>query len=212
MRWRFGDFTLDVDTRQLRHGSRDVHLSPKAFDLLALLIDRRPNVVAKKALIDHLWSGTFVVEANLSNLVSEIRAALGDTGAEPAFIRTVHRRGYAFHGEVGDHGSGIVTCWIEWGGRRFPLGRGENVIGRHAGAAVMLDSSTVSRRHAALVVNPDATVLQDFGSHNGTFIGATRISEPTTLRDGDVIRIGDVMLTYRVRGEGTTETYANRAH
>ena len=218
VRWRFGDFTLDVDTRQLRRGTEDVHVSPKAFDLLAFLISRRPKVVPKQELMELLWSDTFVVEANLSNVVSEIRAALDDTGRAPRFLRTAHRQGYAFHAEAIEEAeakphSQDVTGWIEWGSRRFPLCGGVHVIGRLPDAAVMLDSSTVSRRHASLTVSAESTVLEDFGSHNGTFVGDMRVTAPTLLRDGDVIRIGDVLLTYRAMGTGSsTLTYAGEAH
>jgi DNA-binding winged helix-turn-helix (wHTH) protein len=216
VRWRFGDFTLDIETRQLRRRAETVHVSPKAFDLLAFLISRRPKMVSKQELIDLLWSDTFVVEANLSNLVSEIRAALDDTGRSPRYVRTVHRLGYAFDHEAIEDGaapprSGKVTGWIEWGSHRFPLCDGVHVIGRLPDAAVLVDSSTVSRRHATLTVSAEAAVLEDFGSHNGTFVGNTRITTPTPLRDGDVIRIGDVMLTYRAVGGGSsTMTYADQ--
>ena len=78
MRWRFGDFTLDLDTRQLLRRERDTRLSPKALDLLAFLVSHQPNAVSKSDLVERLWPGTFVVEANLSNLVGEIRSALKD--------------------------------------------------------------------------------------------------------------------------------------
>ena len=213
---RFDEFTLDLDARQLTRPAGAVHLSPKAFDLLALLLARRPGVVTKAELLDHLWPGTFVVEANLSNLVGELRAALDDRGRTPKYLRTVHRRGYAFSGEVKEEdrsapesNRGRVSCWIEWGQLRFPLSPGEHVIGRDPEAGVRLDSTTVSRRHARLLVGPEQTVLEDFGSKNGTFIGDERVVAPRTLADGDAIRIGDLLVTYRARGAGSsTKTVA----
>jgi pSer/pThr/pTyr-binding forkhead associated (FHA) protein len=83
------------------------------------------------------------------------------------------------------------------------------VIGRDAEAGVRLDSTTVSRRHARLLVGPEQTVLEDFGSKNGTFIGEERVVAPRTLADGDAIRIGDLLVTYRARGAGSsTKTVA----
>ena len=96
-RWTFGDFVLDRDTRQLIRGGVPVSLSPKALQLLGLLVEGHPKALSKTELQDRLWPGTFVVEKNLTNLVSEIREALGDDPATPRFIRTVHRFGYAFH-------------------------------------------------------------------------------------------------------------------
>src|SRR6188768_1984119 len=101
----FGEFTLDTGTRQLLRGSEhaEVHLSPKAFDLLAILVASRPGVVTKESLRDRLWPGTNVVDANLNNLASEIRAALGDDSQQPRYLRTVHRVCYAFCGQAEEH-------------------------------------------------------------------------------------------------------------
>ena len=100
MTFRFGPFVLDLDTKQLTHGSDEIHLSPKAFELLGALVLDRPKVVSKSALQQRLWPDTFVAEANLSNLIAEIREALGDRPRSPLFVRTAHRFGYAFCGEA----------------------------------------------------------------------------------------------------------------
>jgi non-specific serine/threonine protein kinase len=98
-----GDGALDVRrlrarprTRELLREGTPVPLSPKAFQLLGLLVQSHPTAVSKAELQDRLWPATFVVEKNLTNLVSEIRDALGDDPIRPRFIRTVHRFGYAF--------------------------------------------------------------------------------------------------------------------
>lgn len=217
MRWSFGEFTLDVDARQLTRKSREIHLSPKALDLLRVLIDKQPNVIAKADLIEQLWPGTFVVEANLSNLVAEIRSALKDRARAPRFLRTNHGTGYAFCGDARVASSDKVparngvSCWIEWGKMRFPLPSGEHVIGRDPDVDVRLDASTVSRRHARLMVSGDKAVLEDFGSKNGTYVGEARVTSPTALRDGDGIRIGSLLVTYHVKRTGnSTDSYASR--
>ena len=203
----FGPFTLNLDTRQLLREGADLHLSTKAFDLLSMLIRDRPNVVSKSALQQRLWPDTFVAEANLSNLVVEIRQALDDSSREPKYIRTVHRVGYAFCGEaVAPRSSGAPQCWLEWGTQRFPLYAGEYVIGRDPDAAIRIDSSTVSRRHARIVVDGMGAVLEDFGSKNGTFHGDARVTAAVTLADGDGIRIGSQLLTFRSRTGDSTET------
>jgi DNA-binding winged helix-turn-helix (wHTH) protein len=209
---RFGPFTLDLDTRQLTKEGREIHLAPKAFDLLVTLVLDRPKVLSKSVLQQRLWPETFVVEANLSNLVAEIREALGDRARTPLFIRTAHGFGYAFCGDAtalpdsDAAGSSQPSCWLEWGSRRFPLSIGEHVIGRDPDVEVRLDASTVSRRHARLMVTADATMLEDFGSKNGTFRGSERVSSPTRLLDGDAIHIGSLLVTFHVRGPGSTET------
>ena len=100
MRIRFGPFTLDLESRQLTRAGEEIHLEPKAFELLSALVLERPKVLSKADLQERLWPGTFVAEANLSNLVAEIRAALGDPARAPKFVRTAHGFGYAFCGEA----------------------------------------------------------------------------------------------------------------
>ena len=96
MQVSFGEFVLDLDSRELRRGAEPVRLSPKAFQLLEILVTNRPKALSKADLQDRLWPDTFVVEKNLANLVSEIRQVLGDSPSS-GFIRTVPRYGYAFH-------------------------------------------------------------------------------------------------------------------
>jgi DNA-binding winged helix-turn-helix (wHTH) protein len=212
VRIRFGAFTLDLDTRQLTQGGREIHLAPKAFDLLVTLVLDRPKVLSKSVLQQRLWPDTFVAEANLSNLVAEIREAIGDRARTPLFVRTAHGFGYAFCGDattepnVDVTESGQPSCWLEWGRRRFPLSAGEHVIGRDPDVEVRLDASTVSRRHARLVVKAEGTTLEDFGSKNGTFRGSERITSPIRLADGDAVHIGSLLVTFHVRGPGSTET------
>ena len=202
---RFSPFTLDLDTRQLTRGSREIHLTLKAFELLTTLLLDRPKVLSKAVLLQRLWPETFVAEANLSNLVAEIRDALGDRARAPLFIRTVHGFGYAFCGDATtlpdaiETGSNRPSCWLEWGRRRFPLSAGEHVVGRDPDVEIRLDASTVSRRHARLVVTTDGAVLEDFGSKNGTFRGGERVTSPVRLADGDAIRIGSLLVTFHVR-------------
>jgi DNA-binding winged helix-turn-helix (wHTH) protein len=211
---RFGAFTLDLDTRQLTQAGGEVHLTPKAFDLLAMLVLDRPKALSKVELQQRLWPKTFVAEANLSNLVAEIREALDDRPRTPTFIRTAHGFGYAFSGNAfvlqdsappaEDRGP---LCWLEWGTQRFPLSRGENVVGRDPDAGVRIDATTISRRHARIVVTAEGSTLEDAGSKNGTFRAGERVTTPVPLVDGDTIHIGSVLVTFRLRAAlGSTET------
>ena len=213
MRIRFGLFTLDDRTRQLLKGERTVALSPKGLELLMTLASRQPEVLSKAELHERLWPKTFVSEANLSNLVAEVRAALGDRPRAPLFIRTAHGFGYAFCGDAVDVDdkptkSTRPTCWLEWGRRRFPLAAGSYVVGRDADVDICLDASTVSRRHARIVVTDAQMTLEDFGSKNGTYRGTERVQGPVALADGDAIRIGSLLVTFHVRLPGdATETF-----
>jgi DNA-binding winged helix-turn-helix (wHTH) protein len=211
VRIRFGLFTLDDRTRQLLKGERTVQLSPKAFELLMVLASRQPEVLSKAELHERLWPKTFVSEANLSNLVAEVRGALGDRPRTPRFIRTAFGFGYAFCGEtiVLDNEparSVRPACWLEWGRRRFPLFTGVYVVGRDADVEIRLDAGTVSRRHARIVVSDEQMTLEDFGSKNGTYRGGERVQGVVPLAHGDSIRIGSVLVTFHVREAGATET------
>jgi len=100
LRLIFGACVLDTETRQLLRAGEPVHLTPKAFELLQGLLERRPRVLSKAELREQLWPHTHVHEANLPNLVAEVRAAVADDARSPRFIRTVHGFGYAFCGEA----------------------------------------------------------------------------------------------------------------
>ncbi len=201
----FARFSLDPDARRLLEAGREVHLSPKAFDVLETLIDRRPAVVTKAELQERVWSGTFVVDATLNVVIAEIRRALQDDPAAPQFIRTVHRVGYAFCGDASavpapgeTPPSGASRCWLVWEDRRAQLVEGENVIGRDPRSTVWVDASGVSRRHARIVVSGDLARLEDLGSKNGTFVGESAVTGPRKLSDGDVIQIGSASLKFRI--------------
>jgi DNA-binding winged helix-turn-helix (wHTH) protein len=205
----FGEFVLDLDTRELLRGRTPVPLSPKAFQLLALLAESRPKALSKSDLQERLWPGTFVVEKNLTNLVAEIRHALGDDASDPRFVRTVHRFGYAFHAAPADAPfvRGAARFRLVWPGARAALPDGHHVIGRDPDLELFLDSASVSRHHARITIAGDQATLEDLGSKNGTFVSGRRIASATQLADGVVIRVGSVELTFHaVRAAGSTET------
>ena len=212
MRVRFGEFTLDSETRQLLGRDRDeIRLSPKAFDLLRVLVERRPTVVDKSELHARIWPGTFVVDANLNVLIAEIRRALGDNPRESRYIRTVHGVGYAFSGDAVEldrprsrpAGAAATRFWLVWNERAIVLAEGDNIVGRDPQCDVWLDASGVSRRHARIQVtsSSDAAVVEDLGSKNGTLLRNEPIAGEVRLTDGDVIQIGSVDLKLRVWSE-----------
>ena len=96
----FGDFALDQERRQLLRSGEPVPLEAKAYELLGLLVARRPRVLSKAQIREVLWPGTVVGETSLPRLVTELRQALGDDAKRPRFIRTAHGFGYAFCGEA----------------------------------------------------------------------------------------------------------------
>jgi DNA-binding winged helix-turn-helix (wHTH) protein len=210
----FGDFVLDLDARELRRGQESILLSPKAYQLLELLVGSRPKALSKSALQEQLWPDTFVVEKNLVNLIAEIRDALGDDAAHPRFVRTVHRFGYAFSDTTDEPRArresiraADVRFRLVWAGGRAGLGDGEHVLGRDPELALFLDAPDVSRRHARIRIAGDEATIEDLESKNGTFVSDRRLGSATRLADGDSIRIGSVRLTFTaVQSPGSTET------
>lgn len=196
---RFGAFELDSARRQLLRDGSEVHLTPKAFDLLAMLVAAAPRVVPKRELHASLWPRAVVSDAALAGLVKEIRAALGGHDRDAPTIRTAHRVGYALATPRDDkpNAASASTCWLAAGERRFPLYDGANVVGRDPGATVFLDDVTVSRRHARILVAAGRAVLEDLASTNGTFVDGGRLLQPSALRNGALIRFGDLPVTYR---------------
>jgi DNA-binding winged helix-turn-helix (wHTH) protein len=93
---RFQSFDFDSVRRRLSRAGEEVHLTPKAFDLLALLIEAAPRVVPKAEFHRHLWPNGVVSDATLAGLVKELRRALAGHEPGASFIRTAHRVGYAF--------------------------------------------------------------------------------------------------------------------
>jgi DNA-binding winged helix-turn-helix (wHTH) protein len=207
---RFGSFALAADSRRLTRGGGDLHLTPKAFDLLMLLVDAAPRVVPKAELHARLWPDSFVADTTLVGLVKEVRRALGDTDGAAPIIRTVSRVGYALavplqRGARDETGRGH---WLVADGRSYPLQEGANAIGREPAAAVWLDSSSVSRRHAIITVLPTEARIEDVGSKNGTAVNGAQVSGAVALRDGDRVSIGSVPLIYRsAAATQSTETH-----
>ena len=96
MTFRFADCILDTSARSLlREGRPAARLTPKSFELLALLVEHRPRALPKEELLERVWPGVFVSDASLAKVVSKLRQAIGDDAASP-IIRTVHGYGYAF--------------------------------------------------------------------------------------------------------------------
>ena len=205
MQVQFGRFTLDTESRQLRSGDSERHLSPKAFELLRVLIECRPAALSKAQLHERLWPATFVSDATLTSLVAELRDVLGDSPRRPRFIRTVHRFGYAFKGAVAAPESRPLPVdrprvWIVWESGQVALDEGDHLLGRDRDVAVWLDSPTVSRHHARIRINGRAAIIEDLGSKNGTFLRGERLATPSELTDGDELRLGSISVKFRLLG------------
>jgi hypothetical protein len=194
----------------LTHGGAPASLSPKAFDLLAVLAQHHEKAFSKAELHRILWPDTFVSDGSLTILVAEIRDVLNDDAERPQFIRTVRRFGYGFCAPVTRQDASPFPSqtgcgWVIWGNRSIAIGRTESVLGRSIDADIRFDVPGVSRRHARIVLEGEQVSLEDLGSQNGTYVRGERITGRATLADGDEVRLGPVSIVFRqVSPDGST--------
>ena len=215
---RFGVFEIDLEAGELRKRGLRVQLQEQPFQVLALLLERAGELVKREDIRRRLWpDGVHVdFEQNLNKAIYKVRAALGDLADSPRYIETLARRGYRFVAPVESvsdepaHRSGPgaqAAVRILWEGRAIPLREGENVIGRDADVVVIVDSRSVSHRHAVITLDGHRATLSDLGSKNGTFVNAHPLRAPAVLADGDEIVVGTARLVFRsepIDGRTTT--------
>ena len=115
MNFRFADFEIDLARQEMRRTGAIVHVEPQVFDLLVHLIRNRDRIVSKDELFEAIWQGRIVSEATLSSRISAARRALGDSGNDQSFIRTLHKRGFRFVGDVERDSSAPAANAIETG-------------------------------------------------------------------------------------------------
>lgn len=102
MQYRFAEFEIDLSQQELRRLGEAVHIEPQVFDLIVHLVRNHDRIVSKDELIETIWNGRIISEAALSSRINGARRALGDNGTDQVFIRTLHKRGFRFVGEVSE--------------------------------------------------------------------------------------------------------------
>jgi DNA-binding winged helix-turn-helix (wHTH) protein len=208
----FGPFEADLRTGELRRDGARVELQELPFRVLAALVSRPGELLTRDDLRALAWpSGVFVdFEHGLNKAVNKIRRALGDSAGAPRYVETLPGRGYRFVAPLRERVPGRVArpigCRLLWEGRTIALAQGEHIIGREPDAAVCVDSSTVSRRHARIVLSGGSATIEDLGSKNGTLVRGRRVTGPTVITDGDEIAVGSARMTFRSTTAGSTET------
>ena len=177
------------DRRQVLREGVPVHLTPKAYVLLAALVEASPRALSKDELQQRLWPATFVDEANLSVLVSELRAALNDDARQAQYVRTVHGFGYAFAAES----SGMATFGSrhrQWRKRMVASlaagpdqARGPRTHRRPRRRGQHLDRCRLGLATAcATRFEDESGMLEDLGSKNGTWVNGVQVSDVTPDR------------------------------
>jgi DNA-binding winged helix-turn-helix (wHTH) protein len=100
--YHFGAFCLNETQQQLLYKGQPVHLAPKAFELLLVLVQNKGCLVTKERLLEEIWPDVFVQEANLSVNIASLRKAFDESNAEGKWIETVSKRGYRFVAPVSE--------------------------------------------------------------------------------------------------------------
>jgi DNA-binding winged helix-turn-helix (wHTH) protein len=204
MRLRFADCVLDDEARELRRAGCVVPLSPRAYQLLTLLLEQRPRPLPQPELRDALWPDAHVGYSSLAQVVTELRRSIGDTARGSTLVRTVPRYGYAFAAAAVEEDSGPVTASLAGvlvgDDREYPILEGETLVGRGTECGVRLPSTRVSRVHARIRATASGVSVEDAGSKNGTWVNGERRGGPTVLREGDEVLFGTVRVVFQPAG------------
>src|ERR1700682_2283363 len=102
--YEFGPFRVDPGKRLLLRGGEPVSLTPKAFEILLLLVERQGEVLLKEELMESIWRDTVVEEGNLNRNISTLRKVLGESPSDHRYIVTVPGHGYRFVADVEEAG------------------------------------------------------------------------------------------------------------
>jgi DNA-binding winged helix-turn-helix (wHTH) protein/TolB-like protein len=180
---RFGEFEFDAVSGELRHGSEHVRLEPQPARVLAILLERAGDVVARTELQQRVWGDeTFVdFEHGLNYCIAQIRTALGDSASEPRFIETLPRRGYRFIGSVGGPPPTTPGAAGLRSRRRFALG-----VAVAAALVATAAWAFVARRHPAGRDVPIRLAVVPFDNETG-IADYDRLAQ--TLTDATVARL-----------------------
>ena len=207
---RFGPFTLDLDQRRLLSSGRDLPLTPKAFELLRLLIEQRPRAISKDEIIQTVWKDTFVTENNVATTIRDLRDMLEDDARTPRYIRTSYAYGYAFVANVEpeEPRAQAVPATSNWrliyAQRELLVLPGENIVGRAGADVLAIDSVTVSRHHARLTLDGARLFCEDLGSKNGTWVQSQPAKTRLEVHDGAELRFGSAVVIARLVSEALT--------
>ena len=214
--FHLGDWVVEPTLDRISRNGREVRLRPRAMDVLTVLALAGGNLVSKQNLIDDVWRTEFVSDHALTQVIAELRAALGDDARAPTFIENIPRRGYRLVADVmpvavssaSPNGATMPFKLLTESGHH-PLTQGSTVIGRTDEADICIDRTEVSRCHAMITVQGTTAIIEDLGSKNGTFVNGHQVAGPTPLSNGDEIWIGRSVARMRflIEGEPTkTET------
>jgi DNA-binding winged helix-turn-helix (wHTH) protein/tetratricopeptide (TPR) repeat protein len=187
--FEFGPFRLSTEKSVLWRGGELVPLTPKAFDLLRVLVEHQGDVVTKSELLSRVWTDTVVEEGNLSVTVTALRKALDPQPNGRSYIQTVPRRGYRFDGAIRSDGGAPrlslavlpFACLGPEDGPQIGLGMADAIIGRLTAQEALLVRPTVAvAPYAGTAVEPRRLAAD---------LGVEAVVTGTIQRDGDRVRV-----------------------
>jgi DNA-binding winged helix-turn-helix (wHTH) protein len=199
--FQLGDWLVEPMLDRISRNDQIVRLRPRAMDVLICLALDAGKLASKQSIIDNVWRTEFVSEHALTQVIAELRSALGDDARSPAYIENIPRRGYRLVATVTPVAASVPSAHdaslpfkLQGEDTDHPLIQGPNIIGR-----------TASRCHARIFVAGTTATIEDLGSKNGTYVNGERLEQPTLLTNGDEIWIGRSVarLRFLVEGEPT---------
>jgi DNA-binding winged helix-turn-helix (wHTH) protein len=210
--FHLGEWLVEPTLDRISRDGEIVRLRPRAMDVLICLALEAGKLATKQNIIDTVWRTEFVSEHALTQVVAELRSALGDDARSPTYIENIPRRGYRLVATVTPVAASVSSARdaslpfkLEGEDGDHPLVQGPNIIGRTEDADIAIDRTEVSRCHARILVQGTTATIEDLGSKNGTFLNGERLEGPTLLSNGDEIWIGRSVarLRFLVEGEPT---------
>ena len=210
--FQLGDWLVEPTLDRISRDGQFVRLRPRAMDVLICLALASGKLASKQNIIDAVWRTEFVSEHALTQVVAELRSALGDDARNPAYIENIPRRGYRVVAAVTPVAASVTPVRdaalpfkLQSADGDHSLVQGPNVIGRTGDADICIDRTEVSRCHARIVVQGTTATLEDLGSKNGTYLNGERLERPALLGNGDEIWIGRSVARFRflIEGEAT---------
>ena len=207
--FRLGVWLVEPTLDRISCDGKFIRLRPRAMDVLVHLAIAAGKLASKRDLIDAVWRTEFVSDHALTQVIAELRAALGDNARNPSFIENIPRRGYRLVADVTpvaalvSPGRDVSLPFKLLGADGdVPLSQGPNVVGRTGDADICIDRTEVSRCHARIMIAGTTATIEDLGSKNGTYLNGERLQQPALLANGDEIWIGRSVARFRFLVEG----------
>jgi len=187
----------------------EIPITHKNRELLLLFLENPRRLLTREKIVEKVWGDAAVTDDALRAQIAKLRRALGDAGDD--LVEMVRREGYRWTGDVQTEAEAAAPSRpaksavhpdahrfrLVLEDREVQLLEGPNVIGRESQSALWIEHSSVSRRHAQVVVERGRARLEDLESKNGTFLNGRRIAGSEPLADGDEIRIGVARIVLR---------------